>query len=184
MRGEELLVVFSDLAKVFYSIPHNHITRSLRRFQVDDTFINIVTDLYHLFRVRMEQVQPSPYAVRLVPRWFLSRSAWNKATYLAPSCSTWWLTPLWPKLQATGEAVEIPDWRVAAKAFADNTMLLCRTYESMNRLLETVRDFCNYPDFKSMLINAPASMYNHSGGCGWSTETPGWWAGKSSQPWV
>ncbi len=135
MRGEELSVVFIDLAKAFDSIPHEHIRRSLRRFQVDESFIQMVTNLYDgastAFTVRRG------VTTKTIP----IKAGVKQGDPLSPILFNLAIDPLMAMLQATGEGVETPGGRVAAMAFADDMVLLCNTHEGMNRLLETVRDF-------------------------------------------
>ena len=41
-----LCMVFVDLAKAFDSEDHIHIKESLRRFRIDESFIDVIVDMY------------------------------------------------------------------------------------------------------------------------------------------
>lgn len=46
-KGDEIAIVFIDLAKTFDSVGHGHIIATLKRYGIDERFIEIVRDLYN-----------------------------------------------------------------------------------------------------------------------------------------
>ncbi|CAM2114007.1 unnamed protein product [Caretta caretta] len=128
-NGEELAIVFVDLAKAFDSVGHRHIMSGLRRFGIDEHFIEIIRDLYDNCTTRVWVGDKSTESI-------LIRSGIKQGDPLSPILFNIAMDPLFTKLETEGSGFYVQGNSITSLAFADDMAILSGSYQGMAKTWE------------------------------------------------
>uniref|UniRef100_A0A8C4W1R6 Reverse transcriptase n=1 Tax=Gopherus evgoodei TaxID=1825980 RepID=A0A8C4W1R6_9SAUR len=135
-NGDEIAIVFVDLAKVFDSVEHGHIIAGLKRFGVDQHFIGIIRDLYENCTTRV-------WVWEFYSESILIKKGVKQGDPLSPILFNIAMDPLLTTLESEGNGFYVQGSKVTSLAFADNVAILSNSYVGMERNLGILERFCN-----------------------------------------
>ncbi|XP_065448199.1 cGMP-inhibited 3',5'-cyclic phosphodiesterase 3B isoform X1 [Chrysemys picta bellii] len=134
-NGNEIAIVFVDLAKAFDSVGHGHIIAGLRRFGIDEHFIDIIRDLYDNCTTRVWVGDEATESI-------LIRRGVKQGDPLSPILFNIAMDPLLTRLEVEGSGFYVKGNSVTSLAFADDVAILSSSYKGMIKNLGILEEFC------------------------------------------
>ena len=143
-RRKELNVVILDLAKAFDTVSHESIVKALRRKEVPETIVKVITDMYSNASTKIVTKKGSTERIMI-------KSGVKQGCPLSPLLFNLVMDELVERMQESELGERLNEEHIAVMAFADDLVVISNNDYKMRKLLKIVEKFL---DEKGLRVNA------------------------------
>ena len=143
-KRKEVNVTILDLAKAFDTVSHESIVKALRRKEVPETVVKVITDMYIDASTKIETNKGSTGNIKI-------KSGVKQGCPLSPFLFNLVIDELVERMQKSELGAMVNNDHIAVMAFADDLVVISHNDYKMKKLLKIVEEFL---DEKGLRVNA------------------------------